>query len=305
MVERSVQTPVALFVFNRPDTTAQVFAAVARARPAKLLVVADGPRTKRAGESERCAQTRAIVERVDWPCEVSTNYSAVNLGCRSRVSSGLDWVFSQVPEAIILEDDCVPHPTFFQFCEELLEIYRHDERIGMICGNNFQFGRRIGDGSYYFSKYTPIWGWATWRRAWKHYDVLARSWPQVRGSGLFETMTFPCERETWKAMFDGVFQEQIDTWDYQWTLSCWSQSMITVMPERNLVENIGFGPEATHTTGSGPYANMAVEAMEFPLKQPSIIAANAQADRRVADQVFAKASVMRGLANRLRRIVSF
>jgi hypothetical protein len=145
MSQRQLKTTVAFFIFNRPYTTEKVFAEIAKAKPPKLLVVADGPHPDRPGEVDACATVRAIINHVDWKCEVLTNYSDVNLGCRRRVASGLNWVFDQVEEAIILEDDCLPHPSFFRFCEELLEIYRHDERVMHIAGSNFQFGRRYGN----------------------------------------------------------------------------------------------------------------------------------------------------------------
>ena len=301
MSDWQLRTPVAFIIFNRPDTTREVFAEIARARPAVLLVVADGPRDGRAGEAEKCAQTRAVVDQVDWPCEVLTNYSARNLGCRNRVSSGLDWIFEQVPEAIILEDDCLPHPTFFRYCDELLQRYRDDERIGMISGDNFQFGRKTGDGSYYFSKYTHIWGWASWRRAWQHYDVTAKIWPEFLDSGCFEQMTFACERRTWQQVFQRVHAGLIDTWDYQWTLACWSQSMMTVVPQANLISNIGFGAAATHTRDPSAYANLQREAMTWPLRQPSLTVANACADLFTAQQAFSMPPLHRRIANRVRR----
>ena len=156
MSEFILTTPVAFIIFNRPDTTALVFAEIAKARPPKLLVVGDGPRAHKAGEAERVAATRAIIDQVDWPCEVLTHFSDTNLGCKKRVSSGIDWVFEQVEEAIILEDDCLPNQSFFQFCQEMLEYYRHDSRIGMISGNNFQVGGKTVPYSYYFSKYTQL-----------------------------------------------------------------------------------------------------------------------------------------------------
>ncbi|OUC08639.1 hemolytic protein HlpA-like protein, partial [Litorilinea aerophila] len=165
-----MQTPVIFLIFNRPDTTAQVFAEIAKARPRRLLVVADGPRPHRPDDVEKCSATRAVIERVDWPCEVSCDFAEENLGGRRRISSGLTWAFSQVEAAIVLEDDCLPHPTFFPFCEELLNRYCHDERIMAITGDNFQFGRSRTKYSYYFSRYFHSWGWATWRRAWQHYD---------------------------------------------------------------------------------------------------------------------------------------
>ena len=282
MSDWQLTTPVAFLIFNRPETTERVFQAIARARPPKLYVIADGARVGRRGEAEKCAQTRAIVEQVNWPCDVVTNFSAVNLGCRARVASGLDWLFSQVEEAIILEDDCLPHASFFRYCEELLERYRHDERVGMIAGSNFQFGRKTGPGSYYFSKYTHIWGWATWRRAWKYYDVSAKSWPQFLSSGNFDRMTFPVERSYWRAVYSAVYAGNIDTWDYQWTLACWAQSMLVAVPEVNLVSNIGFGPTATHTLRSSPLANIETTAISWPLEAPAAVTADPVADLRTA-----------------------
>jgi hypothetical protein len=303
MSDWQLRTPVAFLVFNRPETTRQVFAEIARARPPALLVVADGPRESRADEAEKCARVRAVIDQVDWPCDVATNYSGSNLGCRDRVSSGLDWVFEQVPEAIILEDDCLPHPTFFRYCDDLLERYREDPRVGMISGDNFQFGRKVGDGSYYFSKYTHIWGWASWRRAWKHYDVKARIWPEFLDSGWFDQMTFACERRTWRWVFERIHSGLIDTWDYQWTLACWSQSMMTVMPQANLVSNIGFGAGATHTQDHHAYANLQSAAMTWPLREPRLGVTNACADRRTAEQMFSMPPLHRRVANRVRRLV--
>src|SRR4051812_5076822 len=148
--DSQLETPVAFLVFNRPDVTARVFRAIAAARPRKLLVVADGPRPDRAGEAERCEQVRRIATAVDWDCDLRTDFAPVNLGCKRRVSSGLDWVFTEVEEAIILEDDCLPHPTFFWYCRELLDRWRDDPRVATISGTNFQFGQRRGRASYYF-----------------------------------------------------------------------------------------------------------------------------------------------------------
>jgi hypothetical protein len=240
------------------------------------------------------------MQRVDWPCEVLHNFSDSNLGCRRRVSSGLDWVFEQVSEAIILEDDCVPHPTFFRYCEDLLARYRDDERIGMICGDNFQFGRKVGTASYYFSKYTHIWGWASWRRAWRHYDVNAGAWPEFFASGALKRLTTAPERETWIKVFTRLHSGEIDTWDYQWTLACWAQSMLAVMPQVNLISNIGFGSTATRTRGTSIFANLPVEAMTWPVREPPLVAADFHADRRTAEQMFAM-SWSRRLGVRLRR----
>jgi hypothetical protein len=301
MSDWQLSTPVALIIFNRPDATARVFAEIARARPPKLLVVADGPKTGNAVQAEMCRQARAVLDAVDWPCEVVTNYSDSNLGCRQRVSSGLDWVFATVPEAIILEDDCLPDPSFFRYCEDMLNRYREDSRIGMVCGDNFQFGRTIGSASYYFSKYTHIWGWATWARAWRHYDVSASLWPELLASGLFDRIALPCERDSWRRAFDGVYRGEIDTWDFQWTLACWCQSMLAVMPQVNLISNIGFGSQATHTSQPSVYGNLPVSEIKWPLREPNVIAANPEADRATARGMFA-VSIGRRLVRRIRRM---
>lgn len=302
MSDWQLSTPVAFIIFNRPDTTERVFAEIAKARPPKLLVIADGPRANRSGEAEKCVATRAIIERVDWPCEVLTNYSEVNLGCKRRVSSGIDWVFEQVEEAIILEDDCLPHPTFFRFCEELLSHYRDDDRIAVISGDNFQLGQKRTDASYYFSRYNHIWGWASWRRAWKYYDLEARLWPELRDGGCLDGLIpNPGERKYWAGAFEAVYQGHIDTWDYQWTLACWSQGMISVLPEVNLVSNIGFGADATHTRGASKYADMPVAQMDFPLCHPHIVLPHPKADSFTSQSMFTT-SMLRRILQKVRAI---
>lgn len=287
MSDWQLNTPVAFIIFNRPDTTKRVFAEIAKAKPPKLLIVADGPRLDRPGEMEKCVATRAIIDGVDWDCEVLTNYSEINLGCKNRVASGLDWVFEQVPEAIILEDDCLPDPTFFRFCEELLGHYRDDERISMISGTNLQFGQIRGNSSYYFSRYHLIWGWASWRRAWKHYDRDAEIWPEIRDNSWLNVMVKDkTERKNWMNMFEEVYKRKVDTWDYQWTLAAWSQGMVAIIPSLNLISNIGFGLEATHTTGESIYSELPTRALSFPMAHPKVVLPDAQADSFTACNTF-------------------
>jgi hypothetical protein len=304
MPEFELATPVAFLIFNRPDTTERVFGEIAKARPPKLLVIADGPRVDRPSDAKKCEETRAIIDRVDWSCEVLTNFSDVNLGCKNRVSSGIDWVFEQVPEAIILEDDCLPHPTFFQFCQELLERYREDSRIAMISGDNFQFGHRRTDCSYYFSRYNHIWGWASWRRAWKHYDKEATLWPALKDGGWLDVLIgSPGEREYWAKTYQAVYEGRIDTWDYQWTLASWTQGMLSILPNVNLISNIGFGADATHTHSAGIYANMKAEAMAFPLRHPEIVLPHREADAFTARGMFST-SLPRRILQKMRALVS-
>lgn len=277
-----MNTPVAFLVFNRPEQTARVFQAIRQARPPRLLVVADGPRPDRPDEAERCAAARAVVERVDWDCEVLRNYSDVNLGCGPRVATGIDWVFGQVDEAIILEDDCVPQPTFFPFCEELLERYREDERVMSITGNNFRSlsEKSPAHGRYYFSRFPIPWGWASWRRAWRHYDIRLGAWPELKQadwlSGLFRDRR---DARFWTRTFDSVCGlDRPHTWDYQWTFACWQQSGLTIAPSVHLVSNIGFGPEATHTTGYTVGADSPTRPMEFPLRHPASVVRDSALD---------------------------
>ena len=303
MSDWKLNTPVAFLIFNRPETTGRVFAEIARAKPPKLLVVADGPRASRADEAGQCAQTRAIIDRVDWDCEVLTNFADANMGCKARVASGIDWIFSQVEECIILEDDCLPEPTFFRFCEEMLVRYRDNPRVGMVSGGNLQFGRKRGRASYYFSRYTHIWGWASWRRAWQLYDRDIALWPAFRDEGWSQTFfRTPGEREYWANSFQAVFDGKLDTWDCSWTFAAFTHGLLQVAPNVNLISNIGFGPQATHTHVVGIHANMPTEPMPFPLVHPTFVLQDPDADRYIADDQLAP-SFARRQVRRVRRIL--
>lgn len=293
-------TPVAFIIFNRPDTTERVFSEIAKAKPPKLLVVADGARTNKIGEAEKVATTRAIIQRVDWDCEVLTNFSEVNLGCKVRVSSGIDWVFEQVEEAIILEDDCLPDATFFRFCQEMLERYRGDQRIGMISGDNFQFGQKRNNDSYYFSKYVHIWGWATWRDRWQNsYDGELKKWPSIRDDGwLLDILGNADEVESWTDVFERMYKSKVDTWDYQWVFANWVEGRINVMPNVNLISNIGFGADATHTIRDSHLANLPIDKMLFPLQHPVGVFKNLKADTYTFQQCF-NASIYKKIFNKM------
>ncbi|HEX8161041.1 MAG TPA: hypothetical protein VF538_04170 [Pyrinomonadaceae bacterium] len=300
-----MRTPVAFIIFNRPDVTARVFAEIARARPPKLLVVADGPRADRPGEREACRAARAVVERVDWDCEVLTNFSDVNLGCRGRVSSGITWVFEQVEEAIILEDDCVPDPTFFRYCDELLEKYRDDERVPMICGSSF-LPEKPATHSYYFSRYGHVWGWATWRRAWGHYDVSLAAWPELRGTTWLEdVLGEPAAAAYWRERFDATYAGQVDTWDYQWFFTCWAQNGMAVLPSINLVTNVGFGEDATHTkTAVSTMSYLPAGAIPFPLRHPRYMVRSREDDQLAFRRICPWAVPQPGLGGWARRNLS-
>jgi hypothetical protein len=272
----SLSTPVLLIIFNRPDLAERVFGAIARAKPRKLFVAADGPRSSE--EADKCDQARAVIERVDWDCEVLTDFSDVNLGCGRREASAFDWVFSEVEEAILLEDDTLPAPSFFHFCQVLLERYRDDERVMMISGNNFQRDLHRAEYSYYFSSLASCWGWAGWRRAWKHYDFDMRTWPEFKRDRLIESVCEdPCQQRYWKGIFDQMYAHEIDTWDYQWVYACWSQSGLSIVPTRNLVTNIGFRPDATHTVGKSPLADLPTSDI-WEVRHPPFVVRDREAD---------------------------
>ena len=279
MADYMVHSPVAFLIFNRPDTTKKVFAAIAKAKPRQLLVVADGPRSGRQGEAEKCAAAREVIKKIDWDCEVSTNYSETNLGCKRCVSQGLNWVFDTVDRAIVLEDDVLPDSTFFRYCDELLDRYENDQRVGGIGGCNFQNGIRRTPYSYYFSRCVHIWGWASWARAWKYYDVEMTLWPLVR-DGRYLNGLSPNVHSFyyWQAILQEVHQGKIDTWDYQWAFSCWVNNMLFVLPAANLITNIGFGPGATHTSGSSRFSNLSTQPVDFPLVHPPFVMRDSEAD---------------------------
>ena len=294
MLEWQMKTPVVFIIFKRPDTTEKVFEVIRQAKPQKLLVIADGARVERSGEAENCAAARAIIERVDWDCEVLKNYSETNLGCAKRVSSGLDWVFDKVEEAIILEDDCVPHPTFFRFCEEMLERYRYDNRIVSISGQNVQFGHKRTEYSYYFSRYNHCWGWATWRRSWQYFDFDMKLWSEIKARGfLADILQQPQTVKFWTDIFQSAYDGHLDLWACRWTFACWIQSGLSILSNVNLVSNIGFGAEGTNIkTKKGRFAHrydsMPVEAIDFPLKHPPYIVRDVQADKFTHNTLYKK-----------------
>jgi hypothetical protein len=287
--QESGAPPVALLIFNRPRTTARVFDAVRKVRPVRMLVVADGPRHEVAGESELCTQARDITEEVDWPCEVSRAYSDVNLGCKRRISSGISWVFEHVEQAIFLEDDCLPSPSFFPYCAELLARYREEERVMHIGGSNLNFGRR-GSYSYFFSRYPHIWGWASWRRSWAGYDSDLKEWCDTSDkAGFLEPFTEESERAFWRRVWDESASGRLDTWDYQWAFACIQAGGLAINPNANLVRNIGYAEGATHTgSADDALANIAASSLETPLRHPDRIERDQAADAETARRFFSE-----------------
>jgi hypothetical protein len=243
-------TPILFLIFNRAELSARVFKKIREAKPCRLFIAADGPRKSLAGETELCQETRGIVDAmIDWPCEVYRLYRNENLGCQKAVSSAIDWFFSQVEEGIILEDDTLPHVSFFQYSETLLDRYRNCPDVMHISGNNFQFGRIRGNGAYYASRFAHSWGWATWRRAWSKYNISMPDFPHVWAEIASKCSLSQEISDWWKCNLEMAKAGQCNTWDYQWHYTIMNHQGICLIPNLNLVENIGVGIDATHMQG--------------------------------------------------------
>jgi hypothetical protein len=285
-----MRTPIVLLIFNRPHHLQRVLERVFDARPPKLFIVADGPRNDE--DKELCAQARDLVSNISWPAEVQTNFSEINLGGYRRIPSGLDWVFAQVPEAIILEDDCLAGPEFFMFCEEMLERFRDDSRIGIISGNNFVAPGMRCPESYYFSKYPHIWGWATWRRTWSLFDFHMRSWLKAKSRNLLGSVFTRAETIAfWKRCFDGVGVRPVG-WDAKLVYTCLANNLLNVQPAQNLVSNIGWGRDASHAFDvSSPLANIPIGTLTFPLCHPDFVYCWREADEATEAAQFSLSEV--------------
>jgi hypothetical protein len=276
--------PVLLIGFNRPEPLEQTFARVREVRPPRLYLAVDGARPGR-GEEARVAQVQAFATQVDWPCEVKTLFQPANLGCKRGVSAAIDWFFENEERGIILEDDCVPDASFFPFCDELLERYAADTSVAQICGSNF-VGPPADGASYFGSHYADIWGWATWRRAWKARDAEMAGWPAWRDADGLAKMpgSSPGFVEYWTKIFDACWRGEIDTWDYQWMFSCWHDGKISIQPAPMLVRNVGFGADATHTGSDVPSYVVPTGALSFPLTHPTTLIPDPRRERAMAQR---------------------
>ena len=296
-----LNTAVLFLVFNRLDTTKQVFEAIQQAKPPRLYVAADGARELKEGEAEIVKAVREfVIQNIDWECEVKTLFQDQNLGCKMAVSGAIDWFFDNEEMGIILEDDCLPSRSFFWFCEELLERYKDDMRVGQISGDNFQNGIKRGDADYYFSIYNHIWGWASWANRWQNYDVNLKNFNDTKFiKDLFDDKkTVKCWLQTFKIMK----KQLINTWDYQWTFTLWNKKQLTILPNTNLIENVGFGVDATHTTGESELANL--KAYELELKNhPKEVKRDLEADKFTSKMIFEKKTLFERVVNKLRELI--
>lgn len=282
-----MKTPVLLLLFKRPEETRHILQSLRQVKPEILLVSTDGPRVDNYDDIKKCAAVRDVINEVDWNCTVLKNYSDTNLGCGIAPYQGISWAFDQVGEAIILEDDCLPDTTFFRFCEELLEKYRDNERVMHISGNNYSASTWRSAYSYSFSRYPLGWGWATWRRAWKHFDFEMKYWPEVRDKNLLKDIL--ASKETiydWEKTFQFVYDGHLDCWDFQWLFTCWVQNGLSIIPRLNLVTNVGSGQDATHFQENSPLLNLPVQSLEFPLKHPPFLIRDSRMDEVIQTTVY-------------------
>lgn len=266
----SADVPVLIVAFNRPEKTRRVLEAVRAAAPQRLYLAADGPRADVPSDAELCAETRRVLEQIAWPCEVQRLYRPTNLGCKRGVAGAIDWLLAHEESGIILEDDCLPSADFVPFCAELLERYRDDRDVMMIGGfNDFGSWDATAD-SYLFTRTAPIWGWATWRSAWDRYDPAMTAWTDSEARAVMRSRTSAAEYRLFSSKFDGVHEGRIDSWGFAWTLALLVSGGLSVMPAGNLVTNIGFDGEATHTRlRPSREGEVPTHPMPRPLRHPT------------------------------------
>lgn len=302
--------PILFLIFNRPDTTEKVFSKIREIKPGKLYIAADGPRQNKVGEVEKCREARAVLDGIDWECDVKTLFRDENLGCKVAVSEAITWFFQNEEMGIILEDDCLPNNSFFLYCKETLEKYKNEDSVMMISGDNFQKGQKRGTASYYFTKFPHIWGWASWRRAWNRYDVNMKDFPLFLEQKVIENI-FPNDKllqDYWIANFNRTYQGGLDTWDYQWVYTIYKNNGLCVAPNYNLISNIGFREDATHTkTLESSVANMPTQEIES-IKHPDFIVIDSKADEFSRNYVFFVPSIESNgivyrIAKKLKRII--
>ena len=282
-----LKTAVLFLVFNRPDLTIRSFEAIRKVKPLKLYVACDGPRPEKKSEEKIVAEVQKIVNQVDWPCKVKTLFQPKNLGCSYGVSNAITWFFNHEEQGIILEDDDLAHPDFFYFCETLLNKYKDNQRISTISGNNFQNGNKRGEASYYFSKYFHCWGWATWRREWKFYDKKISFWPQWKLSKDWINK-FPdrVERNYWKKIFEMIYKTNYNSFAYPFSANIMYRDKLNILPNVNLVTNIGFREDATHTKiKNSAQSNIPTQSLGSII-HPKIIEINHDADKYNFDYAF-------------------
>lgn len=273
------QTPILFLIFNRPDTTKKVFAEIKKQKPKFLYIASDWPRKNKEWEKEIVDETRAIImNNIDRDCEVETLFRETNLWCKQAVSQAITRFFDNVEEWIILEDDCLPDPSFFWFCETMLDKYRNDTRIMHISGDCFLPKKRQNNNEYFFSHHNHIWWWATWKRAWSMYDPDIKTLPEFKKLNLINNITNNFfSKKVWLYNFELVFDWKHDTWDYQWTYCMRTNNWLAILPWVNLISNIWFSPDALHTKNETWVSNLPRETINYKnLVEPNFVLADCE-----------------------------
>lgn len=283
-----LETPITFIFFNRQDTTLRVMETIRKEKPEKLYLVSDGARENRPGEAGIVeALRRQVEEMIDWTCEVHKNYAPQNMGCYQRMYTGISWTLSNEESTIILEDDIIPVPTFFRFCQELLQKYKDTPEVFYISGNNI-YQQFLMNESYAFSDFPSIWGWATWRRAWEQYESSMEAWIKIRDSGTIERCYGRKWAKFYKNQIELAYTGERDTWDYQWEASRMWHHGLGIIPQHNMIENIGFDrADATHTKGSSIY-DFTKQDMHFPLIHPNTVSKNQEYDKGYLKQIISR-----------------
>ena len=270
--------PILFLIFRRPDVTVRVFEEIRKQQPRQLFIAADGGRTPE--EHERCELTRqSVLDMIDWECDVKTLFRSENLGCRKAVSFAITWFFEHVEMGIILEEDCLPHPSFFPYCEELLKRYKDDTRIMCISGDNFQNGQERGNADYYFSNIMHCWGWASWRRAWKLNDAKMDNYQYFKNENIISNIYSDTNIQAWLiSTLDSVYEQRLSSWAFIWFYSILCNNGLNILPNKNLVSNIGFDEESTHCRDSNSAASN-MQAYELKIKNhPNVFVVDSEAD---------------------------
>lgn len=289
--------PILLIIFNRVDSLPLLINVLRQIQPTKVYIAADGPRQSRLEDIDKCEQTRKLaLDSIDWTCEIKTLFQEKNLGCGKAPATAISWFFENEDAGIILEDDCIPDISFFRFCDELLDKYKNDNRIMEICGTNRLMKWDIDNQSYYFSCYSSQWGWATWRRAWNLYDYNISTWRERKAKKIIRSL-FPKGR--W---FDKISQwldhtinypDSLTWWDFQWNYCKNINSGLSIIPKYNLISNIGFTEEATHTfSKKDPFYNIKRYTMDFPLTHPIYICRDVDLDTALLNKNIAPRNLL-------------
>ena len=293
----ALETPVLFIVFKRLETTQAVFEAIRNAKPPKLYIASDGPRAQVEGELQQVNAVRDfLMANITWDCEIMTLFSPVNQGCKIGVSTALDWFFQNEEMGIVLEDDCVPHQSFFHYCEELLKRYRFDSRVGHISGNNFHRDTAYGDADYFFSNYAHSWGWASWADRWANYDVNLN---KITSTKFIDQLPLdPKTKKYWKSVYYKMKKNKIDTWDYQWQFTLWNNNFCSICPNTNLIGNIGFGIDATHTVEKTEFNDIPTYNLKLT-KHPENFKVHHEADILISKKIFRHPSWLNRLLKRI------